>query len=149
MEQELKNNAPFISWIQEQRAINNTEVASLCMGAFLLAETGLLDGKSCATHWIVADEFRQRYPQINLLGDKILTEEDGVYSSGGAYSFLNLLLYIVEKYTGREAAIWCSKLFEIDFGRVDQSQFSIFNGQKEHTDEPIRNAQLYIEVVKS
>lgn len=145
MEKALSSNAKFVPWIVEQRIKNNAEVASLCAGAFLLAETGLLNGKSCATHWMVADEFRKRYPQINLLGNKVITDDNGIYSSGGAYSFLNLLLHLVEKYCGREAAIWCSKLLEIDFDRRDQSQFMIFNGQKDHMDEPIKNAQNFIE----
>ena len=143
--QEMKNNAAFIPWIKKQRIENNAEIASLCTGAFLLAETGLLNGKSCATHWAAHDIFRQMYPQINLLPESIISEDNGIYSSGGAYSFLNLLLHLVEKYAGRETAIWCSKLFEIDFGRHDQSQFVIFKGQKEHADEPVKKAQEFIE----
>lgn len=145
MEKELKNNRDFIPWIKDQRIRNNAEVASLCTGAFLLAETGLLNGKSCSTHWAAADKFKQMYPQVNLLGDKIISEDNGIYSSGGAYSFLNLLLHLVEKYCGRETSIWCSKMFEIDFDRTHQNQFVIFNGQKDHADEPIKNAQLFIE----
>lgn len=144
-EKELKNNADFIPWIRKQRIEHGAEVASLCTGAFLLAETGLLNGKSCATHWIAHEVFQQRYPQINLLPGKIISDDNGIYSSGGAYSFLNLLLHLVEKYCGRETAIWCSKLFEIDFDRNDQNQFIIFSGQKNHTDEPIKKAQVYIE----
>ena len=145
LNKEIKSNYAFVPWIKEQRIRNNTELASLCTGAFLLAETGLLNGKSCTTHWVAADAFKMRYPQINLLGDKVISEDNGIYSSGGAFSFLNLLLHLVEKYCGRETAIWCSKMFEIDFDRDDQNQFVIFNGQKEHTDEPVKNAQLFIE----
>jgi len=145
MEKELKGNSAFIPWIRKHRVTNNAEIASLCTGAFLLAETGLLNGKSCSTHWLAADAFKKMYPQINLLGDKVISEDNGIYSSGGAYSFLNLLLHLVEKYCGREAAIWCSKVFEIDFGRTDQNQFVIFKGQKDHADEPIKNAQEFIE----
>ncbi len=145
IESELKANSAFVPWIREQRIKNNAEVASLCTGAFLLAETGLLTGKSCATHWDSADRFRTRYPKINLLDDKVISEDNGIYSSGGGFSFLNLLLHLVEKYCGRETAIWCSKMFEIDFDRNNQNQFVIFNGQKEHSDESIMNAQLYIE----
>lgn len=145
MQKELKNNAAFIPWIKEQRIKNNAEVASLCTGAFLLAETGLLNGKSCATHWAAADKFRQMYPQINLINEKIISEDNGIYSSGGAYSFLNLLLYLVDKYCGRHTAIWASKMFEIEFDRNNQNQFTIFNGQKEHSDEAIKDAQLFIE----
>ncbi|MCP4311925.1 MAG: helix-turn-helix domain-containing protein [Bacteroidetes bacterium] len=144
-EEELKKNYDFVPWIREHRIKNNAEVASLCTGAFILAETGLLNGKSCATHWIAADAFRSMYPHVNLLGSKVINEDNGIYSSGGAYSFLNLLLHLVEKYCGRETAIWCSKLFEIEFNRDNQNQFVIFRGQKDHADESIKNAQLYIE----
>lgn len=138
-------NQEFIKWIRGQRINHNAEVASLCTGAFLLAESGLLNGKSAATHWMAHEIFKQKYPKIQLLPEKIISEENGIYTSGGAYSFLNLLLHLVEKYNGRETAIWCSKLFEIEFDRENQNQFIIFQGQKDHTDEPIKKAQEIIE----
>ena len=140
----VAQNTDFIPWIQKEQA-NGAEVASLCTGAFLLAMTGLLDGKSCSTHWMAADAFRQMFPHITLMTDKIVTDEDGIYSSGGAYSFLNLVLYIVEKYAGREVAIYIAKLMEIEFERDSQSPFTIFRGQKDHEDEPIKQAQAYME----
>lgn len=145
IEQGLELNRPFMDWIKKQRQENSTELASLCKSAFLLAETGLLNDKSCATHWTSHDLFKQKYPQINLLPEKIISEDNGVYSSGGAYSFLNLILYLIEKYYGREIAIWCSKVAEVDYDRKDQSQFIIFNGQKDHADETIKKAQVFIE----
>lgn len=145
LEKQLELNRPMVNWIKEQRLKHNAEVASLCVGAYLLAETGLLNGKSCALHWASVDHFRLRYPNIDVLPDKVIVENNGIYSSGGAYSFLNLLLYLVSKYCGRETAIWCSKMFEIELDRTDQSQFVIFNGQKDHKDNSIREAQMFIE----
>jgi transcriptional regulator GlxA family with amidase domain len=120
-------------------------VASLCLGAFLLAETGLLNGRSCSTHWLFANEFRNRYPEVELTDDKIVTDQSGVYSSGGANSYWNLLLYLVEKYTNREMAILASKFFVLDIDRHSQSPFSIFKGQKIHNDPEIVRVQEYIE----
>lgn len=145
LEKEIENNRAFVEWIRRQRIENDAELASLCKGAFLLAETGLLNGKSCATHWTAHDQFMQKYPEVNLIPEKIICEDNGIYSSGGAYSILNFTLYLIERYFGRETAIWCSKLSEIDFDRIGQSEFIIFNGQKDHTDEPIKMAQLFIE----
>ncbi|WP_431124375.1 GlxA family transcriptional regulator [Flagellimonas flava] len=145
LEREIENNRAFIDWIKMQRISNGSEIASLCKGAFLLAETGLLHGKSCATHWTAHDLFRQKYPSIKLIPEKIICEDNGIYSSGGAYSILNFTLYLIERIFGRETAIWCSKLSEIDFDRIGQNEFIIFNGQKDHTDEPIKRAQLFIE----
>lgn len=140
----LEANSAFIPWILKQRR-EGAEVASLCMGAFLLAATGLVDGKRCTTHWLGIDAFQQMYPAVNLVAENIIVDEDGIYSSGGAYSFLNLILYLVEKYCGRETAIFCSKLFEIELDRYSQSQFAIFQSQRDHQDEAIKNAQEYIE----
>lgn len=145
LEKEIEKNRAFIPWIKTQRIENDAEIASLCKGALLLAETGLLNGKSCATHWTAHEIFKERYPLVNLIPDKIISEDNGIYSSGGAYSFLNFMLFLIEKYCGRETAIWCSKVAEIDFDRIDQSQFMIFSGQKEHDDEAIKHAQIYIE----
>ena len=145
LEQEIENNRAFIPWIKKQRIENDAEIASLCKGAFLLAETGLLNGKSCSTHWTVHDAFKRRYPEVHLIPEKIISEDRGIYSSGGAYSFLNFMIYLVEKYCGRETAIWCSKVAEVEFDRLGQSHFMIFSGQKEHDDEPIKKAQDFIE----
>lgn len=137
-------NSEFIPWIIEQYK-NGAEVASLCLGAFFLAATGLLNGKQCATHWMHADNFRNLYPEVELVDEKIMTEEDGIYTSGGAYVFTNLLLYLIEKYAGREVAIIASKAFSIDIDRDNQSAFIIFEGQKDHEDEEVIKAQKFIE----
>lgn len=144
LKKSLEVNAEFMPWIVSQYE-KGAEVASLCIGAFLLASTGLLDGKKCSTHWIFANEFRDMFPNVTLVDDRIITEEQGLYSSGGASSYWNLLLYLVEKYTDRQIAIFASKFFAIEIDRKSQSPFIMFNGQKKHEDEPIRKAQEYIE----
>lgn len=145
LEKEVERNEAFVQWIKRQRIEHGTDLASLCKGAFLLAETGLLNNKNCATHWTAHDQFRRRYPLVKLIPEKIICEDKGIYSSGGAYSILNFMLYLIERYFGRETAIWCSKISEIEFDRISQSEFMVFSGQKEHGDEPIKAAQLYIE----
>ena len=89
IEKAISENMEFVDWIKNQRIKNNTDLASLCRGAFLLAETGLINGKSCSTHWTVQNLFSKRYPQVNLIPDKIISEDNGIFSSGGAYSILN------------------------------------------------------------
>ena len=144
MEEVIKDNQNFFPWIVDQYK-QGAEVASLCVGAFLLAATGLLKGKKCATHWIGVNDFKKMFPDVNLVSDKIITDEQGIYSSGGANSFWNLLLYIIEKYTDRAMAITISKYFEIEIDRYSQSSFTMFHGQKEHEDEPVKKAQEFIE----
>ena len=140
----LKENKELIHWIKEQYQAG-AEVASICTGAFLLAATGLLEGKNCSTHWNAADGFKRLFPNIKLHIDKLLTAEKGIYTNGGAFSFLNLILFLVEKYFDRQTAIYCSKIFQIDIERTSQSPFFIFQTQKNHGDELIGKAQTYIE----
>lgn len=140
----IRLNKDLLPWIIDQYDAG-AEVASLCIGAFLLASTGLLNGKKCSTHWFFANQFRNMFPEVELVDEKIITEEGHVYSSGGANSYWNLLLYLVEKYTNREMAILAAKYFVVDIGRNDQSPFTIFKGQKDHEDEVVKNAQEYIE----
>lgn len=140
----VERNRDFIPWIVEQYE-NGAEIASLCMGAFLLASTGLLKGKKCATHWLATNEFRRMFPDVELVTEKIITDEYGIYSSGGAFSYLNLILYLIEKYAGRDMSILVAKVFAIEIEREDQLSFTIFQGQKDHEDESIKEAQAFIE----
>jgi transcriptional regulator GlxA family with amidase domain len=121
----LDLNKALIPWIIQQYN-NGAEVVSLCSGAFLLAATGLLNGRECSTNCIVS-------------------AVDGLYSSYGACSYWNLLLHMVEKYAGRELAIRAASFFAIETDRKSQSPFSLFNEQKQHDDESIRQAQEFIE----
>ena len=140
----VKENKLVIDWIEKQYK-HGAEIASICTGAFLLASSGLLEGKTCSTHWAVADNFRTMFPKVHLQTDKLITDENGIYTNGGAYSFLNLIIYLIEKYYDRQTAIFCSKVFQIEIDRQSQSAFTIFTGQKLHSDEMVKKAQAYIE----
>ena len=144
MKTAIDKNKVLIPWIEEQYD-KGAEVASLCVGAFLLASTGLLNGKKCSTHWGFMNEFREMFPEVEMVEGNIVTEEKRIYSSGGANSYWNLLLYLVEKYTNRETAILASKYFAIDIDRDSQAAFAMFKGQKDHGDKEVRKAQEYIE----
>lgn len=140
----MENNKAFYPWIVKH-VQQGAEAASLCIGAFLLASTGLLNGKDCSTHWKFADDFRAMFPEVTLVDGRIVTDQQGIYSSGGATSYWNLLLHLVEKYAGREMAILASKFYALEIDRKTQSPFVMFSGQKNHADEPIRQAQDFIE----
>lgn len=140
----IELNKGLIPWIVDQYT-RGAEVMSLCTGAFLLGATGLLSGRSCATHWIHVNEFREMFPDVLVVDDKIMTDEGGIYTSGAAYSYLNLILYYIEKYANRDIAILIAKIFALDMGRTSQSQFIIFQGYKHHNDESVLKAQEYIE----
>lgn len=140
----LALNETLIPWMNRQYK-EGAEIASICTGAFLLAASGMLDGKNCSTHWSAAEDFRLRFPKVNLQTDQLITDEQGIYTNGGAYSFLNLIIYLIEKYFDRQTAIYCSKVFQIEPDRKSQSAFAIFRGQKQHEDELVKEVQTYIE----
>jgi len=144
IETSLKQNKRMIDWVKSQYK-EGSEVVSLCTGAFILASAGLLNGKQCSTHWRAAEVFKRLYPEVNLTIEKIITEEHGVYTSGGAIFSMNLILHIIEKYYDRETAIYCAKISGVDLDRNNQSDFIIFSGQKSHKDDEIKKAQLFIE----
>ncbi|MBP9797126.1 MAG: DJ-1/PfpI family protein, partial [Chitinophagales bacterium] len=144
MKNAIHLNKDLIPWITDQYE-GGAEVASLCVGAFLLASTGLLDGKKCSTHWGFQNEFREMFPEVEMVDGSIITEENRIYSSGGANSYWNLLLHLVEKYTDRETAILASKYFAIDIDRDSQTTFALFKGQKNHSDNEVKEAQEFIE----
>ncbi len=144
MQTAISKNMALLPWINEQYK-KGAEVASLCVGAFLLASTGLLNGKKCSTHWGFQNEFRQLFPQVEVMDGSVITEEHRIYSSGGANSYWSLLLHLLEKYTDRATAILASKYFAVDIDRDSQNTFAMFRGQKNHTDVAIKNAQEFIE----
>lgn len=140
----INSSREALDWVTQQYK-QGAEVASLCTGAFLLAATGLLKGQPCSTHWKAEAAFRCLFPELNLAMHKIITDHKGLYTAGGAQSSLNLMLYLVEKYNGREAALYCAKVLQIDIERNSQSPFIVFEGLKEHSDDEIRSVQDYIE----
>lgn len=140
----IRANKKHLHWIREQYE-NGAEVASLCTGAFLLAATGLLNGLECSSHWITGPEFREMFPEVTLVDGRVVTEQKGLYSSGGATSYWSLLLHLLEKYAGREVTITAAKVYALDIDRKSQSPFVMFEGQKKHADEPVKEAQVFIE----
>ena len=140
----ISKNKKYVDWVTAQYH-NKAEIVCLCVGSFFLASTGLLHDKKCAVHWAVKNEFKKMFPGIKITDDTIITDEKGIYTCGGGFSYLNMLLYIFEKHLGREISVLASKMFEIDIERKSQNPFVIFIGQKQHGDEVVLKAQEFIE----
>lgn len=143
-EKAIRENQKYTDWLLKQYH-SGSEIVCLCVGSFYLASTGLLDGKNCAVHWAAKNEFAALFPKVTIIDTTIITDENGIYTCGGGYSYLNLILYIFEKHLGREISILASKMFEIDIERKSQNPFAIFIGQKKHGDEMVLKAQEWIE----
>ncbi|HET6565642.1 MAG TPA: helix-turn-helix domain-containing protein [Xanthomonadales bacterium] len=139
-----EKNRTTVEWLAQHYAAGS-EIASLCVGAYFLAQAGILDGKPCTTHWRAVDDLQQRFPEVQVRGDEVVTDQDGVYTGGGAFSSLNLVLYLVEKFCGHEMGIRVSKQFSIHRDHISQAHFAMFNGLSQHGDPAVAEAQSFIE----
>jgi transcriptional regulator GlxA family with amidase domain len=134
----------LVEWLQEQHR-QKAALASICIGAFLLAETGLLSGKNATTNIRFAAQFRLRYPDVEVRDDKIIVDQGNILTCGGAFIFTTFMIYLIEKYYGHEEAIMVAKLLMINTHELPQHTFSIFRLQRDHADERIGEAQTFIE----
>jgi transcriptional regulator GlxA family with amidase domain len=134
----------LVNWLQQQHS-KKADLASICIGAFLLAETGLLNGKKATTNIRFADLFRQRYPEVEVQDDKIIIDQGNIYTCGGAFVFTTFMIYLIEKHFGHQQAVMVSKILMINTHQLPQHSFAVFQLQRNHSDEKIMEAQLFIE----
>ena len=144
IEKTIKYGPELLKWLLTHYE-KGAHIASVCTGAFFLAETGLLDGKTATTHWGFVDLFRKRYPRVNVRPERLITDEGDLYCAGALGAGIDLSVYLVEKYCGHEVAIQCSKALIHDMGRSSQAPYSVFQFQKKHSDETIKTSQQWIE----
>lgn len=140
----LSSNRQSIDWLKDHYS-RGTTIGSICLGTFFLAETGLLDGKTATTHWGFTREFRKRYPQVKLKPKQIITDEGDLLCSGACNSYIDLSIYLIERYCGRKVAVECSKTMIHDFARSSQAPYTMFQSKKDHNDTQILSVQETIE----
>ena len=138
------NAAPLLNWIVD-RYEQGAMIASVCTGSFVLAETGLLDGKPATTHWFFTKLFKRRYPKVLLEPDRVLTREKGLICSGSISAFYYLGLHLIENFGSAHLAAQCSKAFLVDPSKASQTSYAMFNVHKGHGDKEIMRAQELIE----
>ncbi|GLU33647.1 GlxA family transcriptional regulator [Trinickia caryophylli] len=121
---DASRDARLLSWVRRQ-AHKTRRVASVCTGAFLLAEAGLLDGRRVVTHWRHCEELASRYPQLHVEADPIFIREDNVWTSAGVTAGIDLALALLEEDLGREVALEVARDLVVFLKRPGgQAQFS-------------------------
>lgn len=140
----LMGNTAFIPYLQEQQRLG-AEIASFCTGAFLLAASGLLDNKKATSHVMAIQDLAIKFPLVKVQPEAVVTDDGGIYTSGGATSTFHLLLHLIEKYCSREMAIIIAKVFAIDMDRYQQSYFANWAPSRRHQDELVTEAQTRME----
>jgi transcriptional regulator GlxA family with amidase domain len=140
----LRQEKGAIAWLRIHHR-RGAVVASICAGAFLAAEAGILNGREATTHWQLADRFRQSFPKVKLQADRILIDGEDYICAGGTGAHQDLSIYLLEKFGSAELADICARMMLIDRGRRDQAPFIRFQRQKTHGDEKIAEVQRYLE----
>ena len=139
----LRHNPGVVGFLQRQ-ASKGTVIAGVCTGVSMLAEAGLLDGRQATTHWALADEYRQRYPDVDWKPDLFITRSDNIFCGGGVYAALDLCLHLVEYLAGYDVARQTGRALLIDSPRTWQSVFSAPALNQQHSDDKILRAQDYL-----
>lgn len=140
----LDNVPPLLALLRRANERGWT-IAGNCTGNFLLAESGILDGKTATTHWGFREVFEQRYPKVKLNTDQLLTRHEHIYCAGGGLAWFDLGLHIIERHYGFETAIQTAKAFVIDYRRDSQLSYSLMRLAKPHKDELIKQVQEWLE----
>ena len=116
----------------------------MCTGAFVLAAAGLLDGKRATTHWFFANEFKRRFPRVDLRPQQMIVDEGDVVTCGAVTAYLNLIIYLVEKYFGHDIALRTAKVCLIDMDHPNQLPFQIYHFPVTSSDSSIARIQEFI-----
>jgi transcriptional regulator GlxA family with amidase domain len=138
-------NRDWVPWLTKWHAAG-AKIASSCTGAFLVADTGLLDGRPATTHWLFAGELRRRYPAVEVTADRMIVDNGDVITAAGATAFLNLVLYLVERFAGHDRANLAAKVLLVDGNRPSQLPYIAFGRQRTHDDVLVHQVQQYIDL---
>ncbi|HCY87709.1 MAG TPA: hypothetical protein DHV36_21420 [Desulfobacteraceae bacterium] len=134
----------MVDWLR-QKHLGGTVLASVCTGAFLLALTGLLDGKEATTHWSAAGEFRAMFPAVRLAPENLIVTHENLCCAAGAGAATDLAYYFLESYFGHSVAVQTAKFFVHDFRRQTQAAYATLDTNACHADPQILKAQTWIE----
>ncbi|MDE3795792.1 GlxA family transcriptional regulator [Sinorhizobium meliloti] len=142
--QERPLAAGLLRWVKETSA-RATRFGSVCSGAFVLGEAGLLNGRRATTHWSQASEFAKRFPEVNLEPNRIFTKDGNVWTSAGVTAGIDLALAIVEQDLGLDLALKVARELVVFLKRPGgQTQFSTLLAGQVAQKTPIRAAQDFI-----
>ncbi|WP_370444341.1 GlxA family transcriptional regulator [Aquimarina sp. AU58] len=140
----IQKSKAFLDWLNIQYS-NGVNICSVCTGSFLLAESGLLDGHKCTTHWKYFKEFTNKFHKVDLVNNRLFVVDNRLYSSAGVSSGIDLSLFILEQLYGPKFATDIAKEVVIYFRRSESDpQLSIFLQYRNHLDTRIHDAQDYM-----
>lgn len=134
----------LIAWLRAAHRAG-TQIAGVCSGVACLAAAGLLDGRRATTHWALAERLRERFPKVHWQPDTFVTEDNGVYCGGGMYASIDLSLYLVERFCGRDVALQSARALLVSMPRNAQASYATLPLSRPHGDERVRAAEEFLQ----
>lgn len=140
----LPRLTPMVEWLAQQHN-KGSYIASMCTGAFVVAQAGLLDGKTATTHWVFSEQFERTFPKVKLKVERTVTDDGLIMCSGGSTSSSDLLLHLIRKFSSPQLAAECAKKLLVDISPRMQTPYSNTTFKKNHTDADILKIQIWLE----
>jgi transcriptional regulator GlxA family with amidase domain len=131
-------------WVEAQHAAGCL-VCSVCGGAFLLAKTGLLDGRPATTHWTFSETFADRFPEIRVETEKLVIDDGDIITAGGVMAWVDLGLKLVDRFLGSAVMLETARFFLVDAAGRQQCFYSNFSPRLGHGDESILRVQQWLQ----
>lgn len=134
----------YATWLRESHSAG-ASLASVCTGAFILGETGLLAGRTVTTHWTYDEAFRMRFPGARLDTDRMIIDDGDLITSGGAMSWIDLGLILVDRILGPTIMIETARLLLVDPPGREQRYYSSFSPKLTHGDAAVLKVQHWLQ----
>lgn len=140
--------APFAAWLRECHA-SGIQLASICAGAFLLGETGLLAGRTITTNWVIAETFEVRFPEVRVDTDRLLSDDGDIVTAGGVMAWVDLGLKLIDRFLGPTVMLEVARQFVIDPPGREQRYYSTFSPRLLHGDAAILKVQHWLQATEA
>ena len=131
-------------WLRQQHE-SGAIVASVCAGAFALAQAGLLDGRAVTTHWALAEELAERFPKVRVMPEQMIVDDGDLITAGGLMAWTDLGLALVARLLGPSIAAQTARFLVVDLNRTSQRHFSNFVPRLDHGDTAILAVQHWLQ----
>jgi transcriptional regulator GlxA family with amidase domain len=134
----------YADWLRAEYS-RGARLCSICNGAFLLGETGLLAGRTVTTHWTYEEHLVSRFPDINVNTDRLIIDDGDILTAGGLMAWIDLSLILIERFLGPTIMVETARVFLVDPPGREQSYYSSFSPRLNHGDDAILKVQHWLQ----
>ncbi|YCI07221.1 GlxA family transcriptional regulator (plasmid) [Ensifer sp. D2-11] len=134
----------YSSWLRSEHS-HGAGLCSICKGAFLLGETGLLVGRTVTTHWSYEEQMVSRFPDVTVNTDRLIIDDGDILTAGGVMAWIDLSLILIERFLGTAIMLETAKAFLVDPPGREQTYYSAFAPRLNHGDEAVLKVQHWLQ----